>query len=386
MTPIGDGDQQTRPQSHRPDSHDERPSDAFNYPLRRKGTKDPAERSRYGPSWHCMTRVGLVLGAGGIAGQAYQAGVLAALEADLGWDARTADLIVGTSAGSITATLLRGRVSARDLAAWTTRTPLSVEGQLLEDLFGPQYPELEPFGASHVLRRPSLPGPALVRRLLLRPWQPPGVGLLLTLLAPGRTDVCQLLKPLRIVEATGWPDGNLWICAVRRRDGRRVVFGRPGSPQAPLHLAVSASCAVPGYFAPVTIDGIAYVDGGVHSPTNAAVLSRQDLDLVIVVSAMSGGQRIPTDVAGMVRRHAGFRLALELRALRAAGLKVLLFEPDTAVLGVMGNDWMSRDRVDDITRAAFTSAHTKARNPEVRAAFRLGVPGGSAQPIPPQSA
>jgi NTE family protein len=164
-----------------------------------------------------MARVGLVLGAGGIAGQAYQAGILAALEADVGWDARTADLIVGTSAGSITGTLLRGGVSARDLAAWTTRAPLSVEGHLLEDLFGREYPELEPFRLSHVLRRPSLPRPALVRRLLLRPWQPPGVGLLLTLLAPGRTDVCQFLEPLRAVDSSGWQDGNLWIPAVRRR-------------------------------------------------------------------------------------------------------------------------------------------------------------------------
>ncbi|HUJ67527.1 MAG TPA: patatin-like phospholipase family protein [Acidimicrobiales bacterium] len=326
------------------------------------------------------------MGAGGIAGQAYQAGVLAALEADLGWDARTADLIVGTSAGSITGTLLRGRVSARDLAAWTTRAPLSVEGHLLEDLFGHEYPEFEPFRLSHVLRRPALPGPALVRRLLLRPWQPPGVGLLLTLLAPGRTDISQFLRPLRAVESPGWQDGNLWICTVRRRDGRRVVFGRSGSPPASLHLAVSASCAIPGYFAPVTIDGIAYVDGGVHSPTNAAVLSRQDLDVVVVVSPMSGAQGVPADVAGVVRRHAGFRLGLELQALRAAGLNVLLFEPDTAVLAAMGNEWMSRERVDDITRAAFASARSKARDPEVRAALRLGGPDGSAQPIPPQSA
>lgn len=36
-----------------------------------------------------MTRVGLVLGAGGIVGQAYQAGVLTALEHDLGWDPRS---------------------------------------------------------------------------------------------------------------------------------------------------------------------------------------------------------------------------------------------------------------------------------------------------------
>ena len=65
-----------------------------------------------------VPRVGLVLGAGGIVGQAYHAGVLAALEVDLGWDARSADVIVGTSAGSVMGTALRMGLAATDLAAW----------------------------------------------------------------------------------------------------------------------------------------------------------------------------------------------------------------------------------------------------------------------------
>jgi len=67
-----------------------------------------------------------------------------------------------------------------------------------------------------------------------------------------------------------------------------VVFGRPGAPEVPLHRAVAASCAVPGYFAPVHVGRHTYVDGGVHSPTNAAVLRGRGLDLVVVVSPMSG--------------------------------------------------------------------------------------------------
>ena len=78
-----------------------------------------------------MTRVGLVLGGGGVVGQAYHSGVLAVLEHDFGFDARTADMIVGTSAGSITGTLLRLGVSAEDLAAWTVKAPLSGEGDVL---------------------------------------------------------------------------------------------------------------------------------------------------------------------------------------------------------------------------------------------------------------
>lgn len=303
-----------------------------------------------------MAGIGLVLGAGGIGGQAYHAGVLAALEAGAGWDPRSADVIVGTSAGAITATMLRGGVPALDLAAWIRRAPLSIEGKLIEDLFGSEFPELEPLLAWHFLRRPSLPGPALIRRLLLRPLQPPGAALLLTLLAPGRSDISRYLDPLREIEPRGWHNGDLWICAVRRRDGRRVIFGAPGAPAAPLHLAVAASCAVPGYFAPVLIHDVAYVDGGVHSPTNAAVLARRPLQQVVVVSPMSGGRGLPTDATALVRRHAGFRLGLELRTLRDAGLEVLLFEPDAAVQEVMGDKWMSRSGVEEITAAAFDSA------------------------------
>ena len=66
-----------------------------------------------------MSRIGLVFGAGGVVGQAYHTGVLAALEHDWDFDACDVDVIVGTSAGSITGTLLRLDVPTADLAAWT---------------------------------------------------------------------------------------------------------------------------------------------------------------------------------------------------------------------------------------------------------------------------
>src|SRR4051794_37190794 len=66
------------------------------------------------------TRVGLVLGGGGVAGMAFHAGVLWALHHDLDWDARDAVVIVGTSAGSIVGAVLRAGVAPEDLAAWAT--------------------------------------------------------------------------------------------------------------------------------------------------------------------------------------------------------------------------------------------------------------------------
>src|SRR5580658_7949169 len=106
-------------------------------------------RGRRGPA------VGLVLGAGGIVGQAYQAGVLAALQREIGWDPREANIIVGTSAGSITGAALRCGVPATDLAASIYGVPTSRRGgALLERIL--------PHDAG------PLPAPSL--RSLLRPW------------------------------------------------------------------------------------------------------------------------------------------------------------------------------------------------------------------------
>ena len=89
-----------------------------------------------------------------------------------------------------------------------------------------------------------------------------------------------------------WPDELLWIVAVNLDVGTRVVFGRPGEPVATVGGAVEASCAIPGFFAPVTVDGARYVDGGVHSTTNADLVAALDPppDLVVVERADVGGR------------------------------------------------------------------------------------------------
>lgn len=315
-----------------------------------------------------MSTVGLVLGAGGVVGQAYHAGVLAALEHDCGWDPRTADVVVGTSAGSITGTLLRVGVPASELAAWVVQAPLSDEGMVLQDMLGSEIPAFEPFRVLPLLRRlPDPPGREMLQRAVIRPWSFRPMAAALALLAPGRFDIAEQLGMLREVEGTSWPEQDLWICAVRRRDGRRVVFGRPGSPHAPLHLAIAASCAVPGYFAPVTIEDHTYVDGGAHSPTNAAILREKELDLVIVVSPMSGPANLPTDLYSLSRGHAARVARREAKALRDSGTAVLTFRPGQAELRAMGNDFMARDRVDEIVQQAFLTAGPYAARPEVRA-------------------
>lgn len=309
-------------------------------------------------------RVGLVLGAGGLVGQAYQAGVLAALEQELGWDPRTADRIVGTSAGSVTATLLRLGVPTADLVAYVRdEDPVSPEARAVLDHVGDERPVFPPFDLRDALGRWSLPSPRLIRRIAARPWAfRPSVAAI-TLLPPGSINVAQHTAALDAAAEGTWPE-HLWLCVARRSDGARVVLGRPGSPPATLSAGVAASCAIPGYFEPVTIDGIRYFDGGVYSSTNADVLRTEGLDVVIVVASMSAAGGLARVADGAIRLAAHRRLDREIARLRKAGTTVVRIEPTARSIGAMGLNAMAADRADDVVETAFGgTARYIAREP-----------------------
>lgn len=316
-----------------------------------------------GPEDRGAPRVGLVLGAGGVVGQAYQAGVLAALANDLGWDPRDASVIVGTSAGSVTGALLRLGVPADDLAAWAVDAPLSVASEHLHDALDGEH-EFPPLSWRDLLRLGRPPTPALLRRALRRPWRIRADVAAMTMLPSGRVDLEGRLGAFDD-PARRWPR-DLLICATRRDDGHRVVFGRDGSPPASLRQAVAASCAIPGYFRPVRVSGQDYFDGGVHSGTNANVLRDRPLDLVVVLAPMgvAGGWARTPDA--LVRRSAHRRLVRELEPVRLAGTSVVVFEPSATVLKAMGVNLMADDRSDRVVQAAFFDAGGHAASAAVR--------------------
>lgn len=317
-----------------------------------------------------MARIGLVLGAGGTVGQAYHAGVLAALEHDLGWDPRTADLIVGSSAGSVTGTLLKLGVPAADLAAYAVESPLSLEAAPVLDRVTLDPSRWPPLDARILLGRWRPPPGALIAHLARQPWAFRLVAAAATLMPAGRVDLIAESARLRPLVGNRWGDRwpeGLLVCATRRCDGRRVVFGPPHArhPETPaLSEAVAASCAIPGYFAPVPIDGSEYLDAGVYSPTNADVLRDQRLDLVVVVSPMSvGGLAVSADAP--VRWSAHRRLEREAQRLRRSGTRVVCFEPGPSATRAMGVNAMATDRSDRVVQAAFLEAGAKMANPAV---------------------
>jgi len=213
-------------------------------------------------------------------GQAYHAGVLAALQVDLGWDARNADIVVGTSAGchlpatwdqlagSLTGAMLRAGTSPFDLASWGLGTPVeprsAVPGRSRRS--ARRSPRREAAQSSSSWQIPAL---GTWVPLGGRSWAIQPLAVLASMLPEGKTEMKDLINAHMADWAErGWPDG-LWICTVKRKDGTRVVFGQQPEKAPDLSVAIAASTAIPGYFAPVTIEGQQFLDGGLYSPTNA---------------------------------------------------------------------------------------------------------------------
>ena len=305
-----------------------------------------------------MVRVGLVFGAGGLSGEAFHRGVLRAL-LGASYDARDADVLVGTSAGSIMCASLRARDAP---PVPRSAAPLPVEEPVL--------PRLALAGAVRALAHPRTLRQAAVAAL-----------------PAGRHSTDMIEDGVRYRFGGSWPLRPTWIVGVRRRDGVRVVFGRRGAPPASLAQAVAASCAIPSWFRPVVIGGEAYVDGGVHTPTNADLLADQQLDMVVVSSPMSADrstwQRPRWDFAA--RLWCARRLRYEVALLRRAGTPVFYVEPDDAVLRCFSFNAMRADRIDEVEEAALHHAQSLlAARPGVRALLKSS--SSAARGVPPPRA
>ena len=288
-----------------------------------------------------MARGGLVLGGGGAVGHGYHGGVLAALEDAAGFDARTADVIVGTSSGATVAGLLRAGLTGRDLAARACGEDASARARSVDARRGPRSSPPPHRGLRVGLGLPASPRGALAAA---RRRGDGRVGTILSALLPvGPVATVTAGGPLDRLFPDGWASRPLWIAAVGIDDGERVMFGRPGDPVTDVPTAVAASCALPGLFTPVLVDERRYIDGAVWSATNADTLTDEQLDLVIVSAPLSGGM---SPLHRWQRRH----LRREVARLRAAGTRVVVIEPSAADAAVMGVDIMNRRRRASVAR------------------------------------
>lgn len=320
-------------------------------------------------------RITLVLGAGGVAGHAFHAGVLRALAEEAGWDPRRADLVVGTSAGSVVGLGLRAGLSAPDIHARVVDEPLSAEGEALLAALPP--PDDGPWWAAGASpwRFPAPASPRLVARLATRPWRARTGLVMAGLLPEGRLDVSRIAGDAdALVASLACPVEGLWVTAVRLRDGRRVVLDASRGGPWTWGKAVAASCAIPGFFQPVVVDGERYVDGGAHSPTNADLVldgatgdgARRTPDLVVVSSPMSSVRtaRHPS-LDAPVRAMYRLRLASEVARLRRRGVPVVVFQPTAEVLRAGGLNAMSPDVRVPVARASYEAAARRCRRDDL---------------------
>ncbi|HEY2637121.1 MAG TPA: patatin-like phospholipase family protein, partial [Solirubrobacteraceae bacterium] len=247
----------------------------------------------------------LVLGVGGVLGEAWLSGTLAGIEDSAGLDFRRVESFVGSSAGSIVCARLAagrsprspgpdadtpgrpGEPAARGLASAARSAGKAVSSYAAV--------AAAPVGALALAA--AAPGGALMRAAVLNRLPRP------------RGDNEGLEDRIERLDLSF--DGRLRICAVDRGRGRRVVFGAPGAPSASVAEAVAASCCVPWLFKPVRIGSREYVDGGVWSPTNLDAAPAGAGTQVLCLTP-TGGAAAPSAVWRAIK--AAGRTAAELEA------------------------------------------------------------------------
>jgi NTE family protein len=265
-----------------------------------------------------MAGTALVLGGGGVTGVAWELGLLAGL-AEHGVDLTAADRIIGTSAGSVVGAQLTSGVPIEKLYAAQLAPPSGMATARIRNRTIAYYllaalasPTAEAYGAR-------------VGRMALRARTMPE--------AERRKVIASVLP------GEQWPERGLEVTAVHAVTGKFRVFDRDSGVS--LVDAVGASCAVPGVWPPVTIDGHRYIDGGMRSPANADLAA--GADRVVVIAPITRGRR-------------SARVPAQLARLIAGGARAVAVSPDRAARRAIGNNVLDPARRAAAARAGRAQA------------------------------
>ena len=311
-------------------------------------------------SRRAVPRRGLVLGGGGVLGGAWAVGALQAIEEVRGIDPRDFDVIVGTSAGSVLGALIGAGVSIEALRDHQRGAPITQ---------GPLAGYLWDYETATGGRRPSMPrlrGPGSVRLMassLRHGLKMPPTAVLSAFMPVGNGSLERVGHLIDAITPYGeWsPHRALWVVAMDYEAGHRVVFGRDDAPAVSLADAVMASCAIPGWFEPVTIDERTYVDGGAWSATSADVLAGHGLDEIYVVAPMVSFETDEPDslLSRLERRWRGSvtrRCESEVEELRQGGARVTVLGPGREDLEAMGGNIMDGRRRLEVLETSLTTS------------------------------
>ena len=278
-----------------------------------------------------MSKTALVLGGGGVLGVSWTTGMLAGL-AEGGVDVTDADLIVGTSAGSVVGTQVAiGRTLEELMDAQSNPPNDGLDQNLVVDI-----PNLMAvFAKWSAFDEMTHDACAEIGRMAVA----------------SKTMALELwLQTFEEVASEAWPDRPLKVTAVDADSGEFRIWERASS--VPLEVAVASSCTVPGLFPVVPIEGRRYMDGGVRSTTNADLAAGYETVLVL---APIGARQDGIDPLGR-RMSEG-----EIAALTAAGTQADLIFPDATSLEAMGINRMDSSRRGVTATAGARQGETLAK-------------------------
>ena len=261
----------------------------------------------------------LVLGGGGVTGVAWELGLIAGLT-EAGLNLADADLVVGTSAGSVV---------GADITS----------GHDLDDLYQRQL--APPVG--EIAARMGRGVLARLGWIMLTSRNPDRARRRIGRLARSAKTESEVARS-KVIEARlptrEWPAVNLRVTAVDAQSGEFTVFDAASG--VGLVDAVGASCAVPGVWPPVSIGGRRYVDGGMRSAANAD-LADGYRKVVIIAPIVQGFGHMTGP-------------ATQAAALTSAGASVVLIKPDAAAIKAIGKNLLDPARRAAAARAGRAQA------------------------------
>jgi NTE family protein len=249
-----------------------------------------------------MRERALVLSGGGVTGIAWELGMIAGLR-DAGVDLGSADVVIGTSAGSVVGAQITSGASLEELYERQIAPP---DGEIASSLSRSTMLTLV---GSVVMARDVLAARRRIGRMAL---------------AANTVPEEQRIKVIRSrLPRHEWPgDRRLLVTAVDTATGELGVFGRDGG--VALVDAVAASCAVPGVWPPVTIAGRRWMDGGIRSMANADLA--HGYRRVVVLAPL----RMNTALMPGPQQQAA--------QLRSKGADVVVVQPDASTREAFGRN------------------------------------------------
>jgi NTE family protein len=298
-----------------------------------------------------MQEKALVLGGGGVTGVAWEIGLLAGL-AERGVNLADADLVVGTSAGSVVGAQLTSGTSVSELYRAQLTPPSAEVMARLGTMVIARY-----LWAMSISRDPARARARIGRMAMAAKTMPEA----------------ERRKVMATIVAAKWPDTRLLITAVDAESGELEAFDAASGVS--LQDAVGASCAVPGVWPPVTIGGRRFMDGGMRSPANADLAS--GYRRVVVIAPLTRGFGHMTSVASQV-------------AGMGSGTRTLVVEPDQAAVRAIGRNVLDPARRAPAARAGYAQATTEAGRiatvwsadpPDRGASHDRGAPGTFGTPV-----